>query len=243
MKIAVAQARPVSGDIDANLAGHRRLIEIALSRGARLIVFPELSLTGYEPGLAQELAVDVQDSRFDVLDAIAERADTTIVAGAPVNTTGGIGIGALVFAGGTPRNVISKAWLHPDEMPFFVSGRNESRLIDGKSRAALGICYEISVPEHIEVCRTAGARTYIASVAKFERAIESTHSRLAEIAVSLSTPVAMANCIGNCDGELCAGQSAVWDRHGALLASLDDTHEGVIVFDRDNDECEVLPAD
>lgn len=243
MKIAVAQTRPAAGDIGENLGAHLRLTDIALGCGATLIVFPELSLTGYEPAFAQELAIEVQDVRFDVLQALAERSGATIVAGAPVRATTGIHIGAIVFRAGAPRNVISKAWLHPDEMAFFVSGRNETRLIDSTSRVALGICYEISVPEHLEECRTAGASTYIASVAKFGRAIENTHKRLAEIAVSLSVPVAMANCIGNCDGEFCAGQSAVWNRHGVRLAALDDVHEGVIVFDRDSDECEVLTVD
>ena len=47
MKIALAQIAPKLGDLPANLQTHLRLIQQARDQGANLIVFPELSLTGY----------------------------------------------------------------------------------------------------------------------------------------------------------------------------------------------------
>ena len=61
MKIAVAQARPVKGDIQANISNHLKLIEQASLEGADAVFFPELSLTGYEPTLAKELAGNQDD--------------------------------------------------------------------------------------------------------------------------------------------------------------------------------------
>ncbi|MGH2830821.1 MAG: nitrilase-related carbon-nitrogen hydrolase, partial [Actinomycetota bacterium] len=46
--IAVAQTSPVRGDVQANLEEHGRLVRVAAAEGAQLVVFPELSLTGYE---------------------------------------------------------------------------------------------------------------------------------------------------------------------------------------------------
>lgn len=43
MKICAVQIRPVKGDIPANLATHKRLIEPARSRRADTILVPELS--------------------------------------------------------------------------------------------------------------------------------------------------------------------------------------------------------
>jgi predicted amidohydrolase len=54
--IAVAQTCPVEGDVQANVEQHLRLAEAAAAEGARIVVFPELSLTGYELTLAQTLA-------------------------------------------------------------------------------------------------------------------------------------------------------------------------------------------
>jgi predicted amidohydrolase len=46
--LAAAQTKPKRGDIDSNLLDHYRLVELAAINKANLIVFPELSITGYE---------------------------------------------------------------------------------------------------------------------------------------------------------------------------------------------------
>ncbi|MEZ0265993.1 MAG: NAD+ synthase [Phycisphaerae bacterium] len=49
MRIALAQINPTVGDIPANARKHVDFIARAKSRGATLVVFPELSLVGYPP--------------------------------------------------------------------------------------------------------------------------------------------------------------------------------------------------
>jgi predicted amidohydrolase len=49
MKVCVAQTRPVTADIQRNIEHHKRLIDTAVPHHPDLIIFPELSLTGYEP--------------------------------------------------------------------------------------------------------------------------------------------------------------------------------------------------
>jgi NAD+ synthetase len=50
MRITLAQINPTIGDLDGNLALMQAQAQAALAEGARIIVFPELSLTGYYPG-------------------------------------------------------------------------------------------------------------------------------------------------------------------------------------------------
>jgi len=57
--------RPLKGDIQSNIKNHKILIDLAVYNGADTIIFPELSLTGYEPELAKKLATTPDDSRFD----------------------------------------------------------------------------------------------------------------------------------------------------------------------------------
>jgi NAD+ synthase (glutamine-hydrolysing) len=47
LKVGLAQITPRLGDVEANLALHLQTIEEAADRGAELLVFPELSMTGY----------------------------------------------------------------------------------------------------------------------------------------------------------------------------------------------------
>jgi NAD+ synthase (glutamine-hydrolysing) len=56
LNLALAQINTRLGDVEANLAKHLELIAEAQARGADLLVFPELSLTGY---VLQDLATTV----------------------------------------------------------------------------------------------------------------------------------------------------------------------------------------
>lgn len=52
MKLIAAQIASIPGEIGKNISKHLDVIRLAASKGADVLVFPELSLTGYEPGLA-----------------------------------------------------------------------------------------------------------------------------------------------------------------------------------------------
>lgn len=54
--VALGQVRPRLGDVAANVEIHLQWIERARQRGAALVVFPELGLTGYQ---VQDLTLDV----------------------------------------------------------------------------------------------------------------------------------------------------------------------------------------
>lgn len=95
MKLYVAQTRPIRSDVSGNIINHQRLIDLALSDAANTIIFPELSLTGYEPELARALATDRDAARFDDFRRIADAGRITIVVGAGNNLIepdrGGVG--------------------------------------------------------------------------------------------------------------------------------------------------------
>ena len=150
MKICVAQTRPVSGDIQSNINNHKKLISLAIAEGADTIIFPELSLTGYEPGLSKELATDLSDSRFDDFQKISDSGQITIGIGVPLKNSTDICISMILFRPHKPRQTYFKNYLHADEEEFFISGQNSSALINNKPGIALAICYELSVPEHSE---------------------------------------------------------------------------------------------
>jgi len=231
MKICAAQTKPVKGDIQRNIDNHIKLIELAVSSGADTIIFPELSLTGYEPELSAELATTQDDSRFDEFQKISDTGQITIGVGVPAKNNEHICIGMVIFQPHRERQMYSKKYLHPDEEEFFISGQNTAVLAG--AGIALAICYELSVPEHAENAFKNGAVIYIASVAKFANGIEKAVNRLSEIANKYSMTVLMSNCIGKCDGHECAGKTSVWNKKGVLAGQLDDANEGIIIFDTD----------
>jgi predicted amidohydrolase len=232
MKIAVAQIQPVKADIGQNLVEHRRLIELAAAHQVELIVFPELSLTGYEPTLASQVATAPTDSRFFSLQTLADDHQISICAGVPIITQQGICISMLIFRPNQPVQVYSKQYLHSDEVPFFVPGQSQALAPLGQpdSKIAFAICYELSVPEHAEAAHASGASIYIASVAKTPAGVAKAAERLATVAQQYGMTVFMANCIGECDQTLAGGGSAIWNAEGTLLASLSDQAPGLIAY-------------
>jgi predicted amidohydrolase len=231
MKIGVAQTRPVTGDIPANIEYHKTFIALAAMNGADAIIFPELSLTGYEPSLAKELATDATDNRFDPFQQLSDTKQITIGVGVPTKSASGIHISMVLFQPNKPLQVNSKKYLHADEDPFFISGDNISGLVIKETPIALAICYEISIPQHAENASTSGAQVYIASVAKTVKGVEKAWTGLSDIAGKYGMIVLMSNSVGMCEDGECDGRSAVWNNKGALLGELNDMDEGILILD------------
>jgi len=69
LRVAAAQAVAVPGDVAANVATAVELVTEAADRGARVVVLPELFLTGYDPSVWDHdasLVLD-DDDRPDVM--------------------------------------------------------------------------------------------------------------------------------------------------------------------------------
>lgn len=231
MKIGVAQTRSISGDIEQNIARHTVFVETAVSHHANLLIFPELSLTNYEPTLAQALAVQPDDPRLDTFQTLADAGQIIIGVGMPTQNQPRPCISLVMFRPNQPRTIYSKQYLFPDEEPFFVPGPASTGLMDTDPNIALAICYELSVPQHAADAFKNNAKIYAASVAKTEKGVENAHKRLSAIASQYGMTVFMSNCVGVADGTECAGQSAVWNNKGLLLGQLDDKNEGILLFD------------
>lgn len=236
MKICVAQTHPGKGDVKPNIENHKRMIETAVDHEAEMIIFPELSLTGYEPELAEQLVTTKYDPRLDVFQSLSDEYQVTIGVGMPLKSPNGIIIGMIIFQPEAERLVYGKKYLHADEEPFFVSGSHLPELLGDQKDIALAICYELSVPAHSQRAYQAGASIYIASVAKFESGVEKAIKQLSDIAKKYSMTVLMANAVGEADGDICAGQSAVWNGQGKLIGQLNETEEGILVFDTESKE-------
>lgn len=233
MKLCVAQARAVKGDILTNIENHKKIIHLAVSHGADAIIFPELSITGYEPTLAKDLATELHDDRLDIFQSISDEHQVTIGVGVPLRTTAGITISMVLFQPQTPRHVYAKKYLHADEDPYFVSGQSTLSLLGEDSDVALAICYELSVPQHVEDAYKCGAQFYLASSVKSTGGIDNAARRLSAIGCEYDMMVLLSNAVGESDGFQCAGKSAVWDSTGAVVEQLDDNSEGILILDTD----------
>lgn len=231
MKICLAQINPEIGNCSANIQNHIKWIEQAVDQQANLIIFPELSLTGYEPKFAKSLAMDPSDSQLKTFQILSDINDIVIAIGVPLKSERGITISMIFFHPYQPQQIYSKQTLHSDEEPYFVPGTEQLVVDMNNIKIAPAICYESLLEEHFQKAKQLGAVVYLASVAKPQTGIEKAFAHFPVISARHSMPILMVNSIGFCDDFESAGQSAVWDKQGVLVKQLNHNEEGLLFFD------------
>lgn len=229
MKICIAQTCPIKGDIQSNIENHIKFIETAAEHGSEIIFFPELSLTGYEPSQAKELAIVLNDKRLDVFQEISDKKKIVIGVGAPMKNINGETICMIFFQPGLPRRKYAKQILHPDEYPYFVAGNRQLFLTLGGTKIAPAICYELTVPRHAEHAYKQGVVIYLASVSKTPEGVKNAIKQLSAIAKKYAMAVFLSNNVGICEGLECGGRSSVWSDRGLMVGQLNERNEGLLI--------------
>ena len=112
--LVAAQCAVQAGDLVANLALHLDFMRRAGELDARLIIFPELSLSGYEPALAGALAQPADSPLLEPLCSLAMTAGMTAVVGLPLRVPGRDKpqIAACILHPDGSRAIYTKQYLH-----------------------------------------------------------------------------------------------------------------------------------
>lgn len=153
-KLRIAQTDCTLANFDENLERHCTLAEEAIRDGADAIVFPELSLTGYNvQDAAQDIAMHIEDSRFAPLHELSRKI-TIICGGIELSEDYGVYNSAFMFEDGVGRSIHRKIYLPTygmfEELRYFSAGQtikavNSKRL----GRIGVAICedfWHVSVP-------------------------------------------------------------------------------------------------
>ncbi|KAF2406746.1 carbon-nitrogen hydrolase family protein [Pseudomonas antarctica] len=221
LTLAAAQTIAIAGDVPANIQRHLAFMQAAAEHGVQLLVFPELSLTGYEPTLAAGLAIAPQDALLAPLRDRARELRLTAVVGMPIRVAPqtGVLIGALVLGADGSLAVYTKQHLHPGEDAAFIAGQGGAALEYGDNRIALAVCADFSHASHPRQAAEAGANVYAAGVLISEGGYATDSALLQGYAAEHRLLVLMANHGGPSGGWACAGRSAIWAADGGLLAA------------------------
>lgn len=238
--IAVAQTTPRRGDVDANVEQHVRLVRAAGREQAQVLVFPELSLTGYELDLAGDLAFSLDDPRLSPLVDAAASESMTLVAGAPVRLGTRLHIGAFIVGpdrtielytkhrlGAFSESASCDGVVPPAEATVFHPGDRNPLVWFGGNPAAIAVCADTGRPSHPRHAADRGATTYLASMFVIPSELERETASLEAYAARYSMAVALANFGGPSGGLAAGGRSAIWSETGELLAQLDAVGTGV----------------
>ncbi len=164
-KTGIAQINPKLGDLGANLALYEEKIREARDIGVDLLVFPELSLTGYFlRDMVPNVALKLSSREMKHLKELSR--DVAFVAGLVEESSDYRFYNAAVyFEGGEVRHVHRKAYLPTygmfDEQRYFARG-DRIRAFDSKfGRLGLLICEDLWHPSTVYLAALDGALAII----------------------------------------------------------------------------------
>lgn len=246
LRIALAQCDVALGDLAANHRTHLAWIERARRERAELLVFPELSLTGY---LLQDLVHDVSRRRDDALfTELAHAAGDTsvIVGGVEEGDDHGQYIASFLLEDGAVRHVHRKVYLASygvfDEARFVGAGRHVRCAESKHGRLGMVICEDAWHPSLVAIPLLEGADLVAIQVASPVRDVG--HGELprnAEIWLdTLRTYARLYGCyilfcnrVGSEDGLVYWGHSCVLGPDGGTVAESPLYDEDLLVADLD----------
>jgi predicted amidohydrolase len=232
-KLRIAQSDCTLANFDENLARHCSLIEQAIRDGADGIVFPELSLTGYNvQDAAQDIAMHIEDARFAPLRELSRKI--CIICGSiELSEDYGVYNAALMFEDGVGKSIHRKIYLPTygmfEELRYFSAGQT-IRAVNSKrlGRIGVAICedfWHVSVPY---ILAHQGAKLLLALMSSPLRlapgsgnpAIVTQWQTIASTyAFLFSSYVACVNRVGNEDSFTYWGNSSLTGPDGNVLSA------------------------
>jgi predicted amidohydrolase len=246
LTVGLAQMAPVLGDLDRNLELHRQWVRKAVEGGAQLLVFPELSLTGYFlRDLVVDSAITLDDARLK--DVLALSTELDVVLGAVVQEADHRYFNAsLYLSRGQLVHLHRKVYLPTygmfDEQRYLAAGDRFRSFKTSFGRAGMLVCEDIWHLSSAYILSLEGVELIICPSASPGRGI-STDERLGTAesynlvcrtyAQFLTTFFLYCNRVGYEDGANFWGGSMVIAPNGDIVAQEEDADEALVLASLD----------
>lgn len=247
-KLALAQINTVLGDVQANLKKHLELIEQASTQGADLLVFPELSMTGYllldmVPQVA--MRPNAQDPIFSKLLQASRKMDL-VVGFVQEDERNRFYIASGYLSGGEVVHIHQKIYLPTyglfDEGRFFAWGDSVRAFDTRFGRFGMLVCedfWHASVPyllwqdgADVLIFSSASPGRGLSNQPQVDSARWVDHINRA-YASMFTTFVAHTNRVGHEDGLHFWGGAMVYDPNGDVLARAPQNEETLLFCEID----------
>ena len=235
LRIALAQIDPTVGDIDGNAAKIVDWSARARDESADLVLFPELTVTGYPP---EDLLLKTHflDAARAVLDEIAAKTRGIVTMVGFPERADDVYNSIAVLAEGRVAAVYRKIHLPNygvfDEQRYFQAGDTPATIELGGVSVGLTICEDIWEPGPPATAEAlAGAQVLVnLSASPYHRGKGPERERmLVQRARDNLVAVAFCNTVGGQDELVFDGHSLVIDQDGEILARTPQFEEALVV--------------
>ena len=234
MKIAVAQISCSLGDPEANLSKVRDFSRRAKDVNAELIVFPEMTDTGYSMSVIQEHADEWNSGFVPGLRETASQLSIAIVSG--VSERDGSSIynsQVLIDSHGNIAAKYRKTHLYAvapvEEQNCFAPGDSFASFTLGDLRFGFSICYDLRFPEmYRKLAAEEKVGGFVTSSAWPFPRLEHFRTLTIARAIENQSYVIASNRVGKDDDLWFCGSSAIIDPRGVVIAAASADREELI---------------
>lgn len=214
MILGLAQA-PSGDNLQQNIAIHKQLISAAAKMGIEVLLFPELSLTGYSPSNMSKILGSDLHQAVDELRAFSQNLDKEVLVGMPYwrNSSAKPVISRQLLGSKDFRH--EKSLIHPDEEPFFSIGMANSALHLNQLIFNVGICFESCQSSYWQ--SIPAADFLLCPVAKDQPGMAKSKHFWTEIAKEQQRAMLICNASGSLEGFEASGGSMLIDQYGKVI--------------------------
>ncbi len=239
MRVALAQINPTVGDLRGNLERIAAAASRACAAGARLVLFPELALSGYPPEDLLLNPLFVAECR-NVLHEAARRSDgIDAVIGFPEAAGGHVHNAAALLRGGEVAGISRKTELPNygvfDEHRYFTPGAGPLVADAGGAGCLITICEDIWVAggavERLARERRPALVLNLSASPFHAGKLAERHAAAARFARAAGAPICYANLVGGQDELVFDGGSFVMTADGRIGAAAKRFDEDLLIVD------------
>ncbi len=249
-KIAIAQIDSAVGNLDKNIKHHVEYVKKAIAKKASIVVFPELSLTGYSiKDLNWDLALRAESNKYFSELLKLSKQITIIAGGVEESNNFAIYNSAFLFEDGKIYSAHRKNYPPTygmfEEMRYFSQGK-DIRVFNSKfGRLGILICedmWHISLPYILAhdgadvIISLTASPTRLSGTSEELAAANVNHEQHRTYARLLSTYVVFANRVGFEDGVNFWGGSQIVDPSGDAIAKAKLFEEDLIIANIEENE-------
>jgi NAD+ synthase (glutamine-hydrolysing) len=239
-RVASAQLNQIIGDFDGNRSRIARAAQDAVAQGARVLVTPELSLTGYPPEdlLLRGAFYDrTRDAMAALVADSAQWPDLHLVVGLPVDRDGHRYNAAAVVHAGRVVGEYHKLELPNygvfDEPRYFEPGGAPVVFDVGGVRFGVVVCEDFWFPRAPAAARAAGAQVLLAPNASPYH-LNKQHLRMdvmRDNVCAQGMSIVLSSLVGGQDELVFDGMSFALNADGALAAQARAFAEDLLIVD------------
>jgi len=234
MKIAAAQISCRLGDFDANVGKVGHFAARAKRSGAELVIFPEMTDTGYSMPVIEKHARAWKNGAVCELEKVAKENSIAIVAGISdrdgdsiFNAQVLVDSKGEILAKYRKTHLVTAAPL--DERVCLSPGNEFITCEVNRFKVGLSICYDLRFPEMARTLVVKHGANVIVNSSAWP-AVRGEHLRILALAraVENQSYFVIANRVGTDDGVSFFGSSMIIDPSGKLLAGASSDREELI---------------